>query len=57
MYIKIMTGKKYMNVNIYAMNKPCFVVSPVKQSYRLSFARVLPPNRLFQELKNGYLLT
>ena len=30
---------------------PCFVVSPVKQSYRLSFARILPPNRLFQELK------
>jgi predicted AAA+ superfamily ATPase len=30
---------------------PCFVVSPVKQSYRLSFARVLPPSRLFQELK------
>ncbi len=29
---------------------PCFVVSPVKQSYRLSFARILPPNRLFQEL-------
>lgn len=30
---------------------PCFVVSPVKQSYRLSFARVLPPDKLFQELK------
>jgi uncharacterized protein len=30
---------------------PCFVVSPVKQSYRLSFARILPPSRLFQELK------
>ena len=30
---------------------PCFVVSPVNQSYRLSFARILPPNRLFQELK------
>jgi len=29
---------------------PCFVVSPVNQSYRLSFARILPPNRLFQEL-------
>ena len=29
---------------------PCFVVSPVKQSYRLSFARILPPNKLFQEL-------
>jgi len=30
---------------------PCFVVSPVKQPYRLSFARILPPNMLFQELK------
>jgi len=30
---------------------PCFVVSPVNQSYRLSFARILPPNTLFQELK------
>ena len=30
---------------------PCFVVSPVNQSYRLSFARILPPNRLLQELK------
>ncbi len=30
---------------------PCFVVSPIKQSYRSSFARVLPPNRLLQELK------
>lgn len=29
---------------------PCFVASPVKQSYRLSFARVLPPDKLFQEL-------
>jgi len=29
---------------------PCFVVSPVKQSYRLSFARVLPPDKLLQEL-------
>jgi predicted AAA+ superfamily ATPase len=29
----------------------CFVVSPVKQSYRLSFARILPPDKLFQELK------
>ena len=30
---------------------PCFVVSPVKQSYRLSFARILPPSALFQELE------
>ncbi|MCJ7581285.1 MAG: AAA family ATPase [Candidatus Aminicenantes bacterium] len=30
---------------------PCFVVSPIKQSYRLSFVRVLPPSKLFQELK------
>jgi len=30
---------------------PCFIVSPVNQSYRLSFARILPPNKLFQKLK------
>lgn len=36
---------------------PCFVVSPVNQSYRLYFARVLPPNRLFQELNRGTGLT
>jgi len=30
---------------------PCFVVSPVKQSYRLSFVRIVPPNTLFRELK------
>ena len=31
-------------------NVPCFIVAPVDQSYRLSFARVLPPQKLFQEL-------
>ena len=30
---------------------PCFIASPVKQSFRLSFARVLPPQKLFKELK------
>jgi uncharacterized protein len=30
---------------------PCFVVSPIKQSYQLAFARILPPHRLFQELR------
>ena len=30
---------------------PCFIVAPVDQSFRLSFARVLPPIKLFQELK------
>ena len=30
---------------------PCFVVSPITQSYRLAFARVLPPDKLFRELK------
>jgi len=30
---------------------PCFVVSPVTQSYRLAFARVLPPDKLFRELQ------
>lgn len=30
---------------------PCYIVAPVSQPSRLSFARVLPPNRLFQELK------
>lgn len=30
---------------------PCFVVAPVRQPYRLLFARVLPPHMLFDELK------
>ena len=30
---------------------PCFVVSPVNRSYRLSFARILPPENFFRELK------
>ncbi len=29
---------------------PCFIVAPVNQSFRLSFARVLPPQKLFKEL-------
>jgi len=29
---------------------PCYIVAPVNQSLRLSFARVLPPDRLLQEL-------
>ena len=29
---------------------PCYVVAPVTQPFRLSFARVLPPHRLLQEL-------
>lgn len=29
---------------------PCYMVAPVNQPSRLSFARVLPPHRLFQEL-------
>lgn len=32
-------------------NVPCFIVSPVNHSFRLSFARVLPPQKLFKELK------
>jgi len=32
---------------------PCFIVAPVSQSFRLSFARVLPPQKLFEELKAG----
>ena len=34
-------------------NVPCFVVAPVDQSLRLSFARVLPPQKLFKELKQS----
>ena len=30
---------------------PCFIVAPVDQSFRLSFARVLPPQKLFKELE------
>ena len=30
---------------------PCYIVAPVNQSFRLSFARVLPPKKLFEELK------
>jgi len=30
---------------------PCYIVAPVNQSFRLSFARVLPPQKLFKELK------
>jgi uncharacterized protein len=30
---------------------PCFIVANVNQPFRLSFARVLPPHRLFQELQ------
>jgi hypothetical protein len=29
---------------------PCYIVAPVNRPARLSFARVLPPNRLLQEL-------
>lgn len=29
---------------------PCFVVAPVNRSYKLSFARILPPHKLFKEL-------
>lgn len=29
---------------------PCFVVAPVRQSYRVEFARVVPPERLFLEV-------
>jgi predicted AAA+ superfamily ATPase len=29
---------------------PCYIVAPVNQPYRLSFARVLPPYKLLQEL-------
>lgn len=32
-------------------NVPCFIVAPVNQSFRLSFARVFPPQKLFKELK------
>jgi len=31
---------------------PCLVVAPVVQSYRLGFARVLPPDRLFRNLSD-----
>jgi predicted AAA+ superfamily ATPase len=34
-------------------NIPCLVVAPVDQSFRLSFARVLPPQKLFQELNQS----
>jgi len=30
---------------------PCYIVAPVNQSFRLSFARVLPPETLFKELE------
>ncbi len=30
---------------------PCFIVAPVKQPLKLSFVRVLPPIKLFNELK------
>jgi predicted AAA+ superfamily ATPase len=30
---------------------PCYIIAPVNQSFRLSFARVLPPAKLFEELK------
>ena len=29
---------------------PCYIVAPVNQPSRLSFARVLPPHKLLQEL-------
>jgi predicted AAA+ superfamily ATPase len=29
---------------------PCYIVAPVNQPSRLSFTRVLPPNKLLQEL-------
>ena len=29
---------------------PCFVVAPVNKSYKLSFARILPPHKLLKEL-------
>ena len=32
---------------------PCYIVSPVNQPARISFARVLPPGLLFQELKEN----
>lgn len=44
-----LSGLKSFHVNHPEV--PCFVVSPVKQSYRLSLARILPPDKLFQELK------
>ncbi len=37
-------------------NVPCFVVAPVDQSFRLSFARVLPPQKLFKELSPDFYL-
>ena len=30
---------------------PCYLVAPVKEAMRLSFVRVLPPEKLFKELK------
>ena len=35
------------------INVPCFIVAPVDQSFRLSFARVLPAQKLFKELKQS----
>jgi len=32
-------------------NVPCFIVAPVKQPLKLSFVRVLPPIKLFKELR------
>jgi predicted AAA+ superfamily ATPase len=34
-------------------NVPCFIVAPIDQSFRLSFSRVLPPQKLFQGLKQS----
>jgi len=31
---------------------PCFIVAPVKQPFKLSFARVLHPTKIFKELDN-----
>ncbi len=32
---------------------PCFVAAPVNQSFRLSFVRILPPDKLLKELAYG----
>ena len=32
---------------------PCYVVAPIKESFRLSFVRVMPPEKLFKELNNS----
>ena len=44
-----LSGLRFFHENHHEV--PCFVVSPVKQFYRLLFARILPPHKLFQKLK------